>query len=517
MNIDQFAPIDTTRRDRYGRYLVVPPDGGKPIPYTRATTIAKTIEDQHSLIAWKARMTGIGLTRRPELLATLAITDTADKQRLDAICEQAAEAGGAVERRDMGTAVHAAIENWLTGRPVPPMFQDDVHAFVECLEQHNLTPIPGMAETMIVADELQVAGRFDLAVADPYGINFISDIKTGASLAYSGASFSCQLAIYASADCEYTQGPAADGSEDTRTPLPPFSTNTAYIFHVQPGSGRCDLHAVDIAYGAEILMLSMLVRDARNRARKLITPVIAVSKPRAVTPRDGIIARIDVIKQNPRTAQLLAAWWPDGVPGIRSDHPHTDEQLSAIEQAVSRVEAEYALPIAPDPFAGITDPPTTPQKARTPVLADPADRPIDDSTQAAKNDVLTLAEELDRLDTVAKANVARWVADANNAGRSINIRAVQSTRRLHIARALMLWAEYDDELLRAAYVNIVGEWCDQPKYTPGHIAGTLTETEALALCDLAVALKFDNATVRYLDSGECRIETNPNTNTESTN
>ena len=29
------------RRDQYGRYLIVPPGGGKPEGYTRVTTVAK--------------------------------------------------------------------------------------------------------------------------------------------------------------------------------------------------------------------------------------------------------------------------------------------------------------------------------------------------------------------------------------------------------------------------------------------------------------------------------------------
>ena len=36
------APGDNARRDRYGRYLVVPPGGGKPTGYTRATTVAES-------------------------------------------------------------------------------------------------------------------------------------------------------------------------------------------------------------------------------------------------------------------------------------------------------------------------------------------------------------------------------------------------------------------------------------------------------------------------------------------
>ena len=60
-------------RDRYGRPLVVPPKGGKAIAYTRATTIANSLDDASALTAWKMRMAAIGLTSRPDLLLAIGV------------------------------------------------------------------------------------------------------------------------------------------------------------------------------------------------------------------------------------------------------------------------------------------------------------------------------------------------------------------------------------------------------------------------------------------------------------
>jgi len=60
-------------RDRYGRPMVVPPKGGKPVPYTRTTTVAGSLDDGTALVAWKLRMAAAGLTLRPDLL--LAASD----------------------------------------------------------------------------------------------------------------------------------------------------------------------------------------------------------------------------------------------------------------------------------------------------------------------------------------------------------------------------------------------------------------------------------------------------------
>ena len=63
-------------RDRYGRPLVVPPKGGKAVPYTRTTTVAGSLDDATALIAWKMRMVAAGLTLRPDLaLAVSAARD----------------------------------------------------------------------------------------------------------------------------------------------------------------------------------------------------------------------------------------------------------------------------------------------------------------------------------------------------------------------------------------------------------------------------------------------------------
>ena len=55
-------------RDRYGRPMIVPPKGGKPVPYTRTTTVAGSLDDGTALVAWKLRMAAAGLTLRPDLL-----------------------------------------------------------------------------------------------------------------------------------------------------------------------------------------------------------------------------------------------------------------------------------------------------------------------------------------------------------------------------------------------------------------------------------------------------------------
>ena len=74
--------------------MVVPPKGKEKVPYTRATTIANSLDDASALVAWKMRMAAVGLTSRPDLLA--AITEAGeDKGLINAYIEEAMDTAGA--------------------------------------------------------------------------------------------------------------------------------------------------------------------------------------------------------------------------------------------------------------------------------------------------------------------------------------------------------------------------------------------------------------------------------------
>ena len=128
-------PTQETRRYRWGRYQVLPPRGGKLVGYTRATTIAKVLDDSSSLMAWNSRMTAIGLGLRPDLVALVATTPQDDKKTLDSLVKRASEAGGATVRRDLGTAVHGLLERRLKDPTfiAPDPYQADIEAILSAL------------------------------------------------------------------------------------------------------------------------------------------------------------------------------------------------------------------------------------------------------------------------------------------------------------------------------------------------------------------------------------------------
>ena len=222
----------TERRNRWGHYLITPPEGGKPKGYIRATTVAKTLDDQGSLIAWKAAMALTGVMRRPGLRAQLeaAIAEHPttgpwyggiEAKRAMKLVEDAAQAGGSSDRAEIGTALHAICEAYDLGQtPVVSQTETaaDLAAYSKWITDNQITFSAEHIESIVVLDEYQVAGKADRLVAHIPGHQapMVADLKTGGSLDYGQQAIAVQLAIYAHADAVYHQGEAADGSQDVR-------------------------------------------------------------------------------------------------------------------------------------------------------------------------------------------------------------------------------------------------------------------------------------------------------------
>ena len=477
-------------RDRWGRPLIVPNGATKRVPYTRPTTIAKTIEDQHSLIGWKSRVTAIGLTRRPELLKMIAVAD--DRKTLDRLCEEAAAAGGATERRDEGTALHRAIELSLLGQPVPALFAGDVAAVHAALERHNLTVVAGMTERMCVNDELKLAGTFDMIVTDG-ATNWIGDIKTGASLDYSGLAFAVQLAIYANSPWLYTHGAAAEF--DVRTPMPDVSRTVGMILHIQPGSGRCDIHGVDIGYGAQTLQLCVAVREARNKARTLITQlehpsptagVEAVEPPKAPaasegsrpeTKREWITQRARALRElDPDALRHVMARLPADITPLMSKKLMTAAELDAYDQALAVIERAIEAPFVP----GVAQ---IPRPQPEPVV--PVTRPSHAFDEGADIDAATVAAMRKHM-TELEGDAAEWairvLREARDAGTPISITAKPTMRSLHLSHAIHQWAAIHDDTATRVGLAFVG--ADPGDAPIGAAIGALTLEQAAVFGDI---------------------------------
>jgi hypothetical protein len=331
---------DPIRRDQYGRYKVLAPYGKKPVGYTRATTVAKALDDTSNLAAWGKRMTALGLASRPDLLAMIQTTDATDKKALDRLCESASEAGGATARRDLGTALHKMFEQSCVtpGYKPPATYQADITAIHQALREAGLQVVDECSELMVVIDKHQIAGMADLIVERiSDGELFIADLKTGSSVQYGALGWAIQLSIYANADNIYIQGAAVDGSEDLRAPMPLVNKQQAFIIHCEPESGSCDLHTLNIERGFQALECAMEVREWR-KARQLLVLFKGAGgvESGVVVAHDGPAASTDGLPDAVSTATGSS----DGVGEVTAS---SVEQIAATSPTPHITEDEAAL------------------------------------------------------------------------------------------------------------------------------------------------------------------------------
>lgn len=370
------APSEV-RRDRWGRYLVVPPGGAKPQGYTRATTVAKVLDDQGGLMPWKAAMAMTGLMRRSGLRGKLEALvsahpesgpwygDDASKKAIKALVEECAEAGGSADRADIGTALHAIIEQVNRGQ-VPTISQDstraDVTAYRDALTKYGIKFDPEYIEATVVLDKYQVAGTADGGRVYIPGYGWVvADLKTGATLEYSGQSIGVQLSIYANGDASYRQGTKPDGSDDVRLPAPDVRKDMAVVIHLPAGEGRCTFHKVDIAAGWEAFETSIWARDWRKRKDLLIPLDLDEVTTAPDAPDDEPITALnatrltllELIKALPADRQkVLRDSWPTAtLPPLKSGEHWTPALLVECTKFIAAVATAGDTSVSPGPGA----------------------------------------------------------------------------------------------------------------------------------------------------------------------
>lgn len=250
-----FSPEDLIPRDRWGRPLIIPVDGGKPVAYTRVTTLAKTLDDTSMLSKWMMRTAVTGIVRRPDLL-TMASAHVDDKQRLNRIVDDALEAGGRSDKANLGTALHKFCEQIDLGimpENIPAEHAASVRAYAVMRHQMSDMTVEAV-EKFLVCDELETAGTTD-RIVNIGGTRYIADIKTG-GIDYAAQSIATQLAVYA-------HSTAYNPETGVRTPID-VDLQRAVVIHLPVGTDECNLHWIDIERGWAAARMANAVRGWRK-------------------------------------------------------------------------------------------------------------------------------------------------------------------------------------------------------------------------------------------------------------
>lgn len=253
--------------DRWDRPLIVPPEGGKAGAYARVSSLAKALDDQMFLMAWKQRKTLEGVIRRPDLLTRAAgvlakgdpDNDSATKKALNAICGEATTAAGADRGSSAGSGFHDLTEAIDSGNE--PLFVPEAdQARLSAYRHATAAFTPLDIETFVVNDVVRAAGTFDRLLLCPDGKVRVADLKSGKSEGEYPLATATQIAIYANG----VRYRVEDG-EPIREPLhPELDPDTGVLIWLPP-SGGCQIIYLNLELGWEA---AQIAADVHYKVRK---------------------------------------------------------------------------------------------------------------------------------------------------------------------------------------------------------------------------------------------------------
>ena len=463
------------QRDGWGRYMITPANGGKPVAHSRVTTFARAIADTGSLEGYWKRCVAVGMARRPDLVLQASNLTIDDKTRLKTICDAADEASGANVKRNLGTGLHTITEHVDGGIDVviPEQFTGHIDAYRAAVEQLGMRR--DLIEGVVVLSEFTLAGTFD-RIVEIDGELYIADLKTGSNpLQYGALEIAVQLACYANADTIYNVGTKA------HAPMPEVNKERALVMHLPAaGPAECTLHWVDVKKGWEVARLCGEVRAAR-RLKNLSWAFTSTSQPankpgkknedrpwtptkagsgtghvahnlsKDATPPKDLLAqrqqwirtRIDWLRANNRIGlQRVARQWPTGIPKPK-DGGWDDQQIDTIDRLLQPVEPKFPKDVdgvhVIDPAKAKQEPePTKPVRKQKPTPAPPIEE--DDSqadltawvSQPADPKQAKQLKQLIATHPVVEAQMDRWAGEAREAKMSF-YPCTHDNRRMHLS------------------------------------------------------------------------------------
>jgi hypothetical protein len=345
-------PASAQTYDRYNRYLL-DVDGTGRTAFTRATTLAKTLDDEYHLGEWKARCIARGVALRDDLRARAAATPVNDKRVWSEIIKEAEVINGGGVKRNLGSAFHEFHERApkMSGaefQAQPLEIKATYAKYHAALQQCGIVEI--MTEVTVANTKIGTAGKVDGIARLKDGRLVIIDRKSGRITEYPHSA-AVQLAIYANADVIITYD---ENGAAVRHPMPDVDKHTAIVIDVTIGdenTANVAVYELDIWSGWAAALLAANVRRWRNR-RDLITPFHPDAFAASAVVKAPTAAQF--VAESGLAAPLPAAESPAEI-GRQADEHNRAQAFGHVPDPVEVAHGPAANAQRPVPYSNISE------------------------------------------------------------------------------------------------------------------------------------------------------------------
>lgn len=247
---------------------------------TRASTLAKTLDDGFGLRAFDAATTLETLANNADLLSALTLvraTPGEGSWRAYKPLHEDAQARRGKPEAQAGTNIHGVVQALVEGTMplgVDPVLLGDAEAVLARLKVAGLEPVTSEEFVVTLGLPELVAGTRDMLARARDGRYVVVDIKSTSSLggeAWRSLAWSIQLAAYAHGRKYLGGEPTRDRWGRPRIDLAQVSAEepladltVAAVVEVERGMRQTAIHRVDLAAGWEYAYLACRVRAARK-------------------------------------------------------------------------------------------------------------------------------------------------------------------------------------------------------------------------------------------------------------
>lgn len=327
-----------------GRYRLPHPVTGVPTSFTRASTVAKVLDDTYYLERWKQRRLIYGLSQSSRLKAMALSAEVTDVGKLNYVADQSLIQGGAHEWAERGTSVHEWTEvvdrNDIFPHQVPDALRPAVNQYILTCAEAGIQAAPGLNERIVYNSHSNTVGTLDRGYFLADGTLVLGDLKTSKVYDEHGELRGLWDSVWVSWGIQLAQYHGAEWmlSEDGNfwIPAPRWLAEYAVVVHIPSDApDQARVIPFNMEKCKRLLDLALAVRNVRKTARDQVPFTDPLPKPSPKQARFN--AAVAAIVTSSSAASVAAVWgeyqdiWTDDLTALG------DRVIESISQVKAKV------------------------------------------------------------------------------------------------------------------------------------------------------------------------------------